>query len=249
MSSTLREVRRTLRSARRLARDVVSGDRWKLAAPAGAPQIDDARYPRQLAMEQSAGGTAHAEAKRHNIMVASAAINRVLLDPGAIFSFWRIVGRPTARRGYVPGRSLVRGRIELDHGGGLCQLAGILYHVALTGGLAVVERYEHTRDIYTDDTRYAPLGADAAVAYGFKDLRILNTLGVPVGFSVDLAADRLTCSLRAPEPLREHLVRFVREDRADGVREVATWRARGDDDEWRLVARSRYVSGDGAARV
>ena len=53
-------------------------------------------------------------------------------------------------------------------------MSGLIYYVSLMAGLEVLERHPHSRDIYDDQTRYAPLGADATVAYGFKDLRVLN---------------------------------------------------------------------------
>ncbi|HTP30232.1 MAG TPA: VanW family protein, partial [Anaeromyxobacteraceae bacterium] len=44
------------------------------------------------------------------------------------------------------------------------------------------ERHSHSIDLYTDSTRFAPLGADATVAYGRKDLRFENTLTGLVSF-------------------------------------------------------------------
>jgi len=61
--------------------------------------------------------------------------------------------------------------LALDYGGGLCQLSGIIYHAVLEAGLEILERHPHSLDIYTATTRYTPLGSDAAVVYGHKDLR------------------------------------------------------------------------------
>ena len=40
--------------------------------------------------------------------------------------------------------------------------------------MEIVERYNHSIDIHTDEDSDSPLGADAAIAYPFKDLRIRN---------------------------------------------------------------------------
>ena len=83
---------------------------------------------------------------------------------------------------FLPGRSLLAGQVGPDYRGGLCQLSGRIYYASLMAGLEIPERHPHSRDIYDDQTRYAPLGADATVAYAFKDLRVLNNLPFPVCF-------------------------------------------------------------------
>lgn len=246
MRSTIRELRRTFLGARRYALDLLSGESGRIVAPGLRPAREGGAFPVRISIEQSAGGTAHSEAKRHNIGIAARAIGGLVIGPGELLSFWRIVGRPSPRRGFVPGRSLVHGRVELDYGGGLCQLSGMLYYAALIGGLEIVERHPHTRDIYTEETRYAPLGADAAVAYGFKDLRVANPYRFPISFSIDLAGDRLICGIAAPEEITEHQVRFEREERRDGIREVTTYRAAAGSDRWEDLGRSRYTLVAGA---
>jgi len=237
MRSVARELQRTVRGLRRRVRDLATGVYGKLAVPAGPEPLRG--FTVQIALEQRAGGTAHAEAKRRNLALAAAAINGIVLEPGAIFSFWHIVGRPTARRGFVPGRSLVAGRVELDHGGGLCQISGILYHLALLGGLEVVERHPHTLDIYTEEARYTPLGADAAVAFGFKDLRIANPFSFPISLVAELRGERLLGAIAAPGLVTERRLRFEREDR-DGRRMVTLYRL-DNGETWRCLGHSLYI--------
>jgi vancomycin resistance protein VanW len=43
-------------------------------------------------------------------------------------------------------------------------------------------------DLYTDETRFTPLGLDATVVYGHKDLRVKNKHPFPIYF--DLIVDR-----------------------------------------------------------
>ena len=66
--------------------------------------------------------TDYVEAKIHNITLALKGVNNLPVAPGAIFSFWHVVGRPTSARGFMPGRSLLGGQLRPDYGGGLCLL-------------------------------------------------------------------------------------------------------------------------------
>ena len=146
--------------------------------------------------------------KLENLQLAIAQLNGTLLPPGHTWSFWRLVGRPGRRRGYRLGRNLVDGRLVPQRGGGLCQLAGLVYHLGLLAGVEVVERHAHSVDLYSDDHRFTPLGADAAVVWGVKDLRLVNPHPVPLRLGCQLAGQRLLGRLEAPRPLRPREVRF-----------------------------------------
>ncbi|HXO01078.1 MAG TPA: VanW family protein, partial [Stellaceae bacterium] len=79
--------------------------------------------------------------KVQNLRHAVAAIDRVVLPAGVVFSFWRQIGRASRRRGYVPGRMLQQGCLVPAVGGGLCQLSNALYDAALQAGCEIVERH------------------------------------------------------------------------------------------------------------
>ncbi len=162
--SVVLELRRQVAAMRRRLRD----QGLDLVAPGAQRSV----HPIRLALEQPLGAAAHA--KRHNILLAANALDGLPLRPGQVFSFWHVVGRPQLARGFVAGRSLLAGELVQDPGGGLCQLAGALYHLSLQGGLVVVERWPHSVDLYREEERYTPLGADASVAWGFRDLRLYS---------------------------------------------------------------------------
>ncbi len=88
-------------------------------------------------------------------------------------------------------RNLVNGKIQFTYGGGICQVAGILYHLALMAGLDILERHSHSLDIYTEVERFTPLGADATVVYGYKDLRIRNNTGHPICFEIYITGNEI----------------------------------------------------------
>ncbi|MDR2186803.1 MAG: VanW family protein [Azonexus sp.] len=161
-------------------------------------------------MEQAILPGASVTAKRHNLRLAATVLNNREISPGGILSLARLLGEPSAKRGYRHGRVLIGGSITQGEGGGLCQLSGLLYQLALQAGLGIVERHAHSHDIYTEDTRFCPLGSDATLVYGYKDLRLHNTLPVPVAFRIELTDDALTVALCAPQPIAPHQVEFLR---------------------------------------
>jgi vancomycin resistance protein VanW len=200
--------RARLLQARMHARDILRSDlRFaRIGTPHGLPQ--------RHAWTQAIHETPTAEAKRHNLRLAADALLRTRIAPGEIFSFARIVGPPIASRGYRTGRTLVGGEVAASIGGGLCQLSGLLYLAALECGLEIVERHPHSLDIYTDATRFAPLGADATVVYGHRDLRFRNTLDAPIGFACEIDPGQVTLSVCASQAPARRSVAFVAESHA-----------------------------------
>jgi vancomycin resistance protein VanW len=109
-----------------------------------------------------------------NLRLAIAPINGVIIRPGQTFSIWRLVGRPTAAKGYLEGLVLSNGRIEKGIGGGLCQLGNLLYWMALHSPLTVTERYRHGFDVFPDINRKIPFACGATLAYNYIDLQLRN---------------------------------------------------------------------------
>ncbi len=60
------------------------------------------------------------ENKVVNLKIADPLINGILIEPGQTFSFWRLVGRATAKRGFKEGMNLNNGEVKEGIGGGLC---------------------------------------------------------------------------------------------------------------------------------
>ena len=106
--------------------------------------------------------------KVHNLRLGVRAINGVRLEGGEVCSFWAQLGRPTRRRGYLPGRELRQGCIIPTVGGGLCQLSNSLYKAARLSGCDIVERHGHTAPIPNSPF---PAGEDATVFWNYVDLR------------------------------------------------------------------------------
>lgn len=112
--------------------------------------------------------------KIKNLKIATAKLNKVLIKPGETFSYWRLIGNTTKRKGYVDGMILHYGRVLQGVGGGLCQLSNLIYWMTLHSPLTVTERYRHSYDVFPDSNRSQPFGSGATCAYNYLDLQIKN---------------------------------------------------------------------------
>ncbi len=137
--------------------------------------------------------------KIHNLGLAISKLNNIIVRPGEVFSFWRLVGNPSQKNDYQKSRSIIGGEVEAAIGGGLCQLSGIIYFLALHAGLRITERHAHSLDIYTEEERFTPLGSDATVVFGYKDLRFVNPHTFVVCFSFQLTETMLKGIVSASE--------------------------------------------------
>lgn len=162
------------------------------------------------------------ENKIHNLKLASKSINEVCIHPDEIFSFWKIIGNPSERNGFKKGRNIVNQKVSEEIGGGLCQVSGIIYHTALKANLQILERYNHSVDIYSEEERFTPLGADATVVYGYKDLRIKNNKPFPIKFEIEIEGNAITCSLVSEIEIKESKVTFNQIDKGRKI-EVITF--------------------------
>lgn len=114
------------------------------------------------------------ENKVENLKIACPTIDGILIKPGETFSFWRQLGEASAEKGYCEGMQLSRGEVVRGIGGGLCQLANLLYWMALHTPLEIVERHHHSFDPFPDENRVLPFGSGAGVFYNYIDLRFYN---------------------------------------------------------------------------
>ena len=65
-----------------------------------------------------------------------------MLKPGETFSFNGVVGERTAAKGYKEGGVYVGGETVQQLGGGVCQVASVLYYCTLKSDLEVIARQE-----------------------------------------------------------------------------------------------------------
>jgi vancomycin resistance protein VanW len=226
---------KSIRLAYQLCRRWLRDQRAKInfAQPNAPPQY----CPVKLTIRQN---ILHAQTnlgKVENMRLAGVALSQIVVQPNEVLSFWRAVGNPSARRGFHKSRNLVGGVLQEDYGGGLCQVSGILYLSALTVGMTIVERHSHSVDIYVESERFVPLGGDATVVFGYKDLRLQNNFEQPIHFKVYVENGQLVCETRANTPLSIFELKFNRTDFVD-KRTVETWQKQGKT--WLKLGKSTY---------
>jgi len=155
--------------------------------------------------------------KQVNLALAAGRIDGVVVEPGETFSFWALVGQPTAKRGYLPGLAIASGKAGTAVGGGLCQLANLIHYLVLHSPLEVTELHHHTDAIFPDDRRRVPFGTGTSVFCPHVDYRFYNGTGQRVQIRVWLEEGDLCGELRAERPfpcryrLSEEGHRFVKE--------------------------------------
>lgn len=193
--------------------------------------------PRQISMSQPIRKNEFSENKKHNLRLAIAHIENLEILPQQIFSYWYLIPRPTPKNGFKKGRNLIGNKLDLDFGGGLCQLSGIIYRLVLEAGLDILERHPHSLDIYTEATRYTPIGSDATVVYGHKDLRFLNSFNFPILFQFEILEKKILIHLCAKEPIEKCAVEFLVEKKENG-KQVKVTRQRNGKKE--LVSQNFY---------
>lgn len=161
-------------------------------------------------------GTFH-QNKIHNLKVVGDKINNLVMHPGEVFSFWKMIGKPSKKNNFKEGRNLINNTISSDFGGGICQISSILYYLALQSGLKILERYPHSMDIYKEEERFTPLGSDCTVVYGYKDLQIQNSFPFPVQLKCLVNDDELHLSLISPDQVVLNEIDFKYDETEKGV--------------------------------
>ena len=122
-----------------------------------------------------------------NLKLAAACIDKIVIKPGETFSIWKLVGRPSARKGYKEGMVLHNGKVSAGIGGGLCQLGNLLYWMALHTPLTIKERWRHSYDVFPDVNRTIPFACGATLSYNYIDLVLYN--GTDKTFAINLYLD------------------------------------------------------------
>jgi len=109
-----------------------------------------------------------------NLRIAISNIDGILIRPGETFSFCKLVGLPTEKKGYLLGMELSFGKARAGVGGGICQISNLIHWLIIHSPLTVTERYHHSFDPFPDDGRVLPFGSGATVFYNYRDYQFTN---------------------------------------------------------------------------
>ncbi|MCL5957732.1 MAG: VanW family protein, partial [Chloroflexi bacterium] len=133
----------------------------------------------------SSASTSYAGSVReraHNVELATARLNGVVVPPGEVFSMNDSLGPTTLASGFQVAYGIsISGTVPITvkaDAGGICQVATTLYHTAFWAGLKIEERQPHLYWI----SRYGQppkgmTGLDATVDDPGPDLKIRNNTG------------------------------------------------------------------------
>lgn len=119
-----------------------------------------------------------------NLKIASSKINNIIIKPNETFSFCKLVGLPTSKKGYLEGMELSFGKAQAGIGGGICQISNLIHWLVIHSPLTVTERHHHSFDPFPDDGRVLPFGSGATVFYNYLDYQFSNN--TPYTFQIKL---------------------------------------------------------------
>lgn len=117
----------------------------------------------------------HTTDRGHNIQVGASRVNGICLLPGESVSFDERIHDDSDGKKFREANSYLQGKVVQTDGGGICQISTTAYNAILRAGILPEKRYPHSMPVH-----YVPLGLDAAISEGVKDLMIRNTLEVPI---------------------------------------------------------------------
>ncbi len=112
----------------------------------------------------------------HNVILATSRFHGVLVPPGDIFSYNKIVGDISQATGFQPAYVIKDGRTVLGDGGGVCQVSTTLFRAALNAGLPIIERKAHAYRVHYYENDRKP-GFDATVFSPSVDFKFKNDTG------------------------------------------------------------------------
>ncbi len=157
----------------------------------------------------------HSKPRLANITIASAAISGRILAPGEVLSFNEATGQRTADKGYQVAHVINGGVTDNGLAGGVCQVSGTLWNVAVRADMEITERTNHTLK-----SAYMKAGEDATVNWPNLDLKIRNSKEDPVLIILYVAVEKGTYKLYGEiygVPLEKGLTIELKSDRTKTV--------------------------------
>jgi vancomycin resistance protein VanW len=187
--------------ARRRAQWLLSDTDWASYRSDGDLPVRLHRHGSLLLRQLSGADMVLQHNKVVNLRLASARVDRLVIRPGETFSFNKVVGNCTRRKGYIEGMRLSDGAAVPGVGGGICQLANLLHWMVLHSPLTIVERSEHSFDPFPDNGRVLPWGVGCSIAYNYVDLVVRNDTATTFQLRCWVGERHLRGELRSDEQL------------------------------------------------
>lgn len=188
------------------------------------------------------------ENKAVNLGLAAPKLNGILIRPGETFSFWKLVGSCTAKKGYLEGLIIRRGQVDKGIGGGMCQLTNLIHWMALHSPLDITEHHHHNDvDMFPDFGRQVPFGTGTSILYNYLDYQLTNNTSHTFQLLIHTDETHLCGQLRCDSPLpysyhiyeKEH---FFTQEQGEYYRNNQVWRDTIDKVTGNIVAQEHLLS-------
>ena len=129
----------------------------------------------------------------HNVSLAAARLNGILIKPGEVFSFNKALGDISVYSGYKQAYIIQGNETVLGDGGGVCQVSTTFFRAALAAGLPIVERHPHSYRVGYYEQDSGP-GIDATIYSPTVDIKIKND--TPAHILIQTFADAKNMTLK-----------------------------------------------------
>lgn len=111
--------------------------------------------------------------KVHNLKLVTSAMDRIIIEPNEVFSFWILAKNAKKYGKYKDGLTVINDKTIPQKGGGLCQISNLLFWLFLHTPLTIIERHPHSAETIPRQGSIPP-GVDATIAEGWLDLKVKN---------------------------------------------------------------------------
>lgn len=138
-----------------------------------------------------------------NIRLSAKAISNKLVLPGEEISYNGATGPRDVKFGYRKANVIIGGELTPGVGGGVCQTSTTMYNALLLADLTILERHPHSIP-----ASYVPYGQDAAVAYGYLDLKFKNDFDFPIYTYTKLTEDRVHVYIYGDTKAKDYTVKI-----------------------------------------
>lgn len=140
--------------------------------------------------------------KAINLSLANPKVTNVVIRPGEVFSFWKLVGSCTEKKGYREGLTIAGGQPSKDIGGGMCQFTNLIHWLVLHTPMQITEHHHHDHvDLFPDHNRQVPFGVGTSVLYNYIDYRFCNNTDVTFQLITWLTDTHLCGEMRADQTM------------------------------------------------
>lgn len=140
--------------------------------------------------------------KAVNLAIAAPKISGIIIRPGEVFSFWRLVGSTTKRKGYKTGLTISKAEMSRGIGGGMCQATNLIHWMVLHTPMEIVEHHHHDGfDLFPDFNRQVPFGTGTSIVYNYLDYRFKNNTDATFQLIIYVNDTHLCGELRASKEM------------------------------------------------